>query len=224
MTRTALRSMVPIYRRLQQRFVNGLYVIYAWSMFIPLASLSWLVVILLPRLKWRWWAIHHIARFLMFASGTKVTVNGLENLPPESQISVFVANHSSYLDSFAVLARVPRDFSFVSKGEFKNNMFAGPALKRLHAEFVERFDMEKGVSDALNIASNKQRTQSLFFSLKGLLPASLDYKIFAWGRLLQQQKQICRLCQLQSVVRVLFYEQKHGCHAVVELPLLLVRQ
>lgn len=163
MTRTALRSMIPICRRLQQRLVNALYIIYAWIVFVPLASLAWLAAILLPSLKWRWWTIHKLARFLMFVTGTKVVFNGLENLPPESQISIFVANHSSYVDSFAVIASVPRNFSFVSKSEFQKNRFAGPALKRLHAEFVERFDIEKGVNDTLNIASNKKREQSLFF-------------------------------------------------------------
>ena len=188
MTRTALRSMLPIGRRLQQRFVNGLYVIYALLVFTPIASLSWLAVMLLPRLKWRWWAVHHLARLLMYASGTKVVVNGLENLPPESQISVFVANHSSYVDSFAVLARVPRDFSFVSKSEFQNNMFTGPALKRLHAEFVERFDIEKGVSDTLNIASNKQRDQSLFFFPEGTFTRVSGLQNFRMGAFITAAK------------------------------------
>lgn len=180
-TRTALRSLIPIGRRLQQRFVNNLYVVYIWLLFTPLAVIAWLSVMLLPRLKWRWLAVHGLARFLVFASGTKVVVNGLENLPPVSQISVFVANHSSYLDSFAILASIPRGFSFVSKGEFRKNMFAGPALKKLRAEFVERFDTQQGVTDTKDIANAKQRVQSLFFFPEGTFTRVSGLQNFRMG-------------------------------------------
>ncbi len=187
-TRTALRSMIPIARRLQQRLVNGLYVVYAWLLFIPLACMAWLSVMLLPGLKWRWLAVHSLARLLVFASGTKVVVNGLENLPPASQISVFVANHASYLDSFAVLASVPRDFSFIAKGEFRKSMFAGPALKRLRAEFVERFDIQQGVIDTQDIANAKQRTQSLFFFPEGTFTRVSGLQNFHMGAFITAAK------------------------------------
>jgi len=67
-------------------------------------------------------------------------------------------------------------------------MFAGPALKRLHAEFVERFDMEKGVSDALNIASNKQRTQSLFFFPEGTFTRVSGLQNFRMGAFITAAK------------------------------------
>lgn len=188
MTRTALRSMLPIARRLQQHFVNGLYIVYAWLLFTPLACMSWLSVMLLPRLKWRWWAVHGLARFLAFASGTKIVVNGLENLPPVSQISVFVSNHASYLDSFAVLATIPRDFSFIAKGEFRQSLFTGPALKKLRAEFVERFDIQQGVIDSQDIANAKQRVQSLFFFPEGTFTRVSGLQDFRMGAFITAAK------------------------------------
>jgi len=165
--RVVLQSILPIARRLRQGLVNGLYAVYVWTLFLILTTLAWLTVMLLPGQKRRWLVTHGLARFLVFASGIKVVVNGLENLPPEPQILVFVANHASYLDSFAVVASIPRNFSFVAKQELRKSIFTGPVLKRIGTEFVERFDKQQGVSDTQDIASIKQRTQSLFFFPEG---------------------------------------------------------
>lgn len=214
-SRTALRSMMPIGRRLRQRFINNLYVVYIWFLFPPIAAMTWLSIMLLPRLKWRWLAVHGLARFLVFASGTKVVVNGLENLPPVSQISVFVANHSSYVDSFAVLASIPRDFSFVSKGEFRKNIFAGPALKKLHAEFVERFDIQQGVSDTKDIANAKQRVQSLFFFPEGTFTRISGLQNFRTGAFITAAKANMQVVPIairgaRSILRAESWLPRHG--------------
>ena len=165
--RTALQSALPMTHRLLRGFVNGVYAVYVWILFLILTGVTWLSVMLSPTLKWRWRAAHGLAHFLFFASGIKIVVNGLENLPPESQVSVYVANHSSYLDSFSIVASIPRNFSFIAKHELSQNFFTGAALKRIGTKFVERFDKLRGVHDAQDIASSKHLTQSLFFYPEG---------------------------------------------------------
>ena len=167
LARSALQSALPMTQRLLQEFVNGVYAVYVWILFLILSSVTWLSVMLSPTLKWRWRAVHGLARFLFFASGIKIVVNGLENLPPESQISVYVANHSSYLDSFVVVASIPRNFSFIAKHELSQQFLMGAGLKRLGTRFVERFDKLQGVHDAQDIASSKHLKQSLFFFPEG---------------------------------------------------------
>jgi 1-acyl-sn-glycerol-3-phosphate acyltransferase len=186
--RTTLQSMLPATRRLRQSFVNGLYAAYAWVLFSALACVAWLSVMLLPRLKWRWLVARGLARFLVFATGTKVVVNGLENLPPESQVSVFVANHASYLDSFVVAASIPRDFSFIAKGELSKSIFTGPVLKRVGTEFVERIDRQQGVSDAQDIVNARQRTQSLFFFPEGTFTRVSGLQAFHMGAFITAAK------------------------------------
>ncbi len=181
LTRTALQSALPLARRLLHEFVNSIYAVYVWTLFLILTSVTWLTVMLLPTLKWRWRAAHGLARFLFFASGIKIVVNGHENLPPESQISVYVANHSSYLDSFAVVASIPRNFSFIAKHELSQNFFTGAALKRVGTKFVERFDKLRGVHDARDIASTKHLTQSLFFYPEGTFTRVTGLQNFHMG-------------------------------------------
>jgi len=187
-TRTTLRSMLPATRRLGQGLVNGVYAAYSWVLFSALACITWLSVMLLPRLKWRWLIARGLARFLVFATGTKIVVNGIENLPPESQISVFVANHASYLDSFVIVASIPRNFSFIAKGELRKNIFTGPVLKRVGTEFVERFDKQQGVIDAQDIASARQRTQPLFFFPEGTFTRVSGLQDFHMGAFITAAK------------------------------------
>ena len=166
-TRTVVKSTLPLARRLLHEFVKGAYAVYVWTLFLILTGVTWLSVMLLPTLKWRWRVAHRLARLLFALSGIKIVVNGIENLPPESQISVYVANHSSYLDSFAVVASIPRNFSFIAKHELSQKFFTGAALRRVGTKFVERFDKLRSVHDARDIARTEHLTQSLFFYPEG---------------------------------------------------------
>lgn len=170
---------------------------------------------LLPRLKWRWKAVHSLARLLAFASGTKIIVKGLENLPPSSQTSVFVANHSSYLDSFAINAAIPRNFSYISKSEFSKNILTALPLKRLHAKFVERFDSQQGIKDAKDIANTKQHIQSLFFFPEGTFTRVSGLQNFRMGAFLTAAEANMQVVPIsirgtRSILRADTWLPRHG--------------
>ena len=54
------------------------------------------------------------ARFLLWGSGVKVKVEGLEKISPNGSY-VFVSNHLSYMDSPVILANIPVQFRFLAK-------------------------------------------------------------------------------------------------------------
>ena len=54
------------------------------------------------------------ARFLLWGSGVKVKVEGLEKIAPGGSY-VFVSNHLSYMDTPVVLANIPVQFRFLAK-------------------------------------------------------------------------------------------------------------
>jgi 1-acyl-sn-glycerol-3-phosphate acyltransferase len=59
------------------------------------------------------------ARFLLWGSGVKVNVEGLEKLPLNGSY-VFVSNHLSYMDTPVILANIPVQFRFLAMcGLFK---------------------------------------------------------------------------------------------------------
>ena len=180
-TRVVVHSLLPEWRRVRQKLGNTLYAAYVWTLFGVLGVTTWLLVMLAPRLSWRWRIIHFFARFLALASGTRIELNGMENLPPATEPCVYVSNHASYLDSYVMLATMPRGFSFVAKKELRNKLSVRLILDRLQAEYVERFDKEKGLIDAQRIAQAAQRQQSLFFFPEGTFTRAPGLQKFYMG-------------------------------------------
>ncbi|MDR2428779.1 MAG: 1-acyl-sn-glycerol-3-phosphate acyltransferase [Candidatus Margulisbacteria bacterium] len=68
-------------------------------------------------------------RFLLWVSGFRVTVKGLENIPPGPLI--IAANHTSYFDIFIALGYLPVNFSFVMKAELFKIPIFGRAVRTL---------------------------------------------------------------------------------------------
>ena len=164
---TLLRSVLPGWHRLRKLVTDYAYAAYAWALFILLASITWPTVVLLPVISWRWSMLHLFTNIFATFSGTKIMVNGMENILPASQVCVYVSNHASYLDSIAMIAAIPRPFTFVAKTELAQNPFVRVFLQRLHVEFVERFDRQRGVIDAQRIAEAAKRKQLPFFFPEG---------------------------------------------------------
>jgi acyl carrier protein len=179
--RMAVHALLPVWRRGRQKLGNTMYAAYAWSLFGTFGVITWLLVMVAPRLSWRWWIIHFFSRLLAIVTGTRIELDGVENLPQATQPCIYVSNHASYLDSYALLAVIPRGFSFVAKVELRNNLSVRLLLGRLQAEYVERFDREKGLIDAQRIAEAAQRKQSLFFFPEGTFTRAPGLQNFFMG-------------------------------------------
>jgi len=172
-----LASIVPQLRRKRKMLISGLYTGYAWVCFLPLLALSWIAVVVFPVYSWRWAFCRRTARMFFWLARIPITVHGLENVLKQRSC-IFVVNHASYVDGFALIAALPRSFSFVAKAEFKQqSFFYHYPLTRLRFEFVERFKKEKGVADARRLTELSKEGRALlyfpegtFTRMPGLLP------------------------------------------------------
>ncbi len=63
-------------------------------------------IMVLPSLKWRWAAVRGIARAVLAATGTPLTVEGIERIPRGRAMLMF--NHASYADVLVLAARCCR--------------------------------------------------------------------------------------------------------------------
>lgn len=141
----ALSGMTSRIRRFARRIVGILYAGYWWATLVLVAVSAWLAVILLPKRDWRHRMIHNCAKLFLWLTGTVPQVRIQEPLPERG--ALFVANHSSYLDSLVILAAIPGQLAFVAKEELSRQWVAGPFLRRLGAVFVRRSIASEGVED-----------------------------------------------------------------------------
>lgn len=164
--RVVQASVTGQLKRFRQSLSTLLFAGYAWTLFGLLAPPVWLGIMIFPSLSLRWALIRTAARLLIRGTRTPLAVHGLEHLTEDSPC-ILVANHSSYLDAYALVACLPRPFSFVAKSELKSKPSIYWALKRIGTEFVERFDKQKGTEDARRISSRAKEGQSLMFFPEG---------------------------------------------------------
>lgn len=76
------------------------------------------------------------------ASGAKINVIGLENIPDVKGI-LFVANHQSNFDILSLLAYLKVPKGFVAKTELGKIPMLSQWMKRIHCLFMDRDDMKQ---------------------------------------------------------------------------------
>jgi 1-acyl-sn-glycerol-3-phosphate acyltransferase len=133
----------------------------------------------LPSLRRRRVVAGTVGRVFLRLAGIPFTVEGLERLPKTP--CVVVANHASYIDAIAIVGALPPDFAFVIKKEMMRAPLAGLLLRRLGAQFVERFDRHKGATDARRVLKLATTGQSLMFFPEGTFDESRQIGKFLGG-------------------------------------------
>src|SRR5262245_50990072 len=97
----------------------------------------WLVVVFTPAGAASRARVRLFSRFLIRASGCRLTVTGTEHLAGHSS-AVFVANHVRYLDSVVLLAAIPRDCHFVANHLAADWRFIGIFIRKTGYVIVDR--------------------------------------------------------------------------------------
>ncbi|MBI4541357.1 MAG: 1-acyl-sn-glycerol-3-phosphate acyltransferase [Gemmatimonadetes bacterium] len=78
-------------------------------------------------------------RGILRASGTPVTVEGLEHVRPD-RAQILISNHESWYDIFALATYVPGPLRFVGKKELARMPVFGPGFRAAGHIFVDRGD------------------------------------------------------------------------------------
>ena len=147
------------------RGLHVLWGIYVWLAFAVAVIAALLATIFVPGMHRRQRVAAAITRGLFIVTGTRVTVTGLDNLPPDH--CIVVANHASYVDGLLLKAYLPGRFNFVIKGEMRNIPVAHFLLRRSGSKFVERKQLSGSARDARQIVKAAQDGASLCFFPEG---------------------------------------------------------
>jgi 1-acyl-sn-glycerol-3-phosphate acyltransferase len=151
------------------RLKRLLFGVYAITAFVLTGLVALAAVLVTPGLERRRAIARAGSRAFLRLIAVPLEVSGLERLPAEP--CVVVANHASYLDGVVFTAALPPRFGFVIKREMADVPLAAAMLRRIGAEFVERFNRSKGAADARRVLRNAVRGQSLVFFPEGTFSA-----------------------------------------------------
>lgn len=83
------------------------------------------------------WCAREWSRFMLWVAGTPVAVVGLEHVPAGRPV-VYVSNHQSWFDIWALAARLPGQVRFVSKMELARVPILGGAMQSAGHIFLDR--------------------------------------------------------------------------------------
>ncbi len=165
--RITVSSILPQLKRSLHYFKTVAFAGYSWSIFYLLAPIVWLAASFLPSLSARWSIMRGCINLLAKFTATSITLKGEENIPQDGKPYVLVANHSSYLDSYALVSKLPPLFSFVAKAELAQSFLTRTPLKNINTVFVERFDIERSTQEIQHVVELLKNGQPLLFFAEG---------------------------------------------------------
>ena len=181
--RLGISAVLPQLRRGLSRAGELLYGIYVWIGFAILAPATWLAAASgkHPEVSWR--ASRAGARALLKLTGTALKVQGLEHLPARGTPYVLVVNHASYVDGIVLVAALPDPLHFVAKRELGDYFVTRTYLRSIGTEFVERFDLQRGLSDTERLLALIRGGHPLGFFPEGTfrrMPGLLPFRMGAF--------------------------------------------
>ncbi|MCI5650139.1 MAG: lysophospholipid acyltransferase family protein [Fusicatenibacter sp.] len=135
---------------------------------LPILLFLWLIGLKKPHVRdvvtramIRW-----IFRVILFVSGVKVTVKGLDQLPKD-QAMLYIGNHRSYFDILLTYATMPGPCGFVAKKELGKFPVFNVWMKYIHCLFLDRTDIKQGLQMILSGCEEIKNGTSIFIFPEG---------------------------------------------------------
>lgn len=117
---------------------------------IPILFVEWLIG------KWNPYArdlsslriIQYVFKFILWITGAKVQVMGLEHVPKDQAV-LYVGNHQSFFDILLTYSRCPGLTGYVAKDGMKKIPLLSTWMRRLYCLFLNRDDIKEGLKTIL---------------------------------------------------------------------------
>jgi 1-acyl-sn-glycerol-3-phosphate acyltransferase len=164
--RLFLQGLAPQRRRLWKAAGVLLYAGYLYLLLLIVAPIVWTAVVAAPGFERAYGAMRFFAKLFLRLGRVPITLQGAAHLDPSAHFIV-VSNHCSFADGPILAAALPINASYVAKAELSNNVFSRLFFTSLRTAFVERFDSQKGTSDARKVIRSAQGGRSYIFFPEG---------------------------------------------------------
>lgn len=124
---------------------------------VSIASLVIVASILGARGRIYPWAARTWSRWILWATGVRLRVEGLEALSLDEP-QIVVSNHQSWYDVFAISASMPKTFHFVAKKELERIPLFGRAWKAAGHISLDRSDRQAAIR-SLDAAARRMASE-----------------------------------------------------------------
>jgi 1-acyl-sn-glycerol-3-phosphate acyltransferase len=176
--RFALGSAAPEIHRAARTIEGLLYAAYAWTITLLVGVPVWLLVTVMPTLRFRWAVLRAAGRIMCHLCGLPMDVTGTV---PESGPYVVVANHASFIDGLVLALCLQEPVAFVAGGELATQRVAGPFLRRLGCEFVDQSHPQQRSSEIARITDALRSGRNVAFFPEGSLHRAAGLRSFHLG-------------------------------------------
>lgn len=163
------------------RLAGGtLYTAYIWVVLLVTLPPLWVVLAMLPlgRLPDR--LLKSYARLIIRLSGCPLCVQGIEHLE-RSGAALLVANHSSYIDSFVLMAAIPSDYRFVVNHRAVTWPLVGLAIRKVGHLIVDRTRLSGRYACALAMQDTLRKGMSILVFPEGTIHRNSELLPFRSG-------------------------------------------
>lgn len=143
------------------------------------------------RIIHRWIAVPW-ARIIVWVSGVRVKVLGLDNVNPGVP-RIYLTNHQSFFDIFVLLACLPVDFKFLLKQELMRIPILGFTMKRARYIAIDRTNPRKAVQSMNEAAERIKAGASVVVFPEGTRSEDGRLQPFKRGGFLLALKSGCEL-------------------------------
>jgi 1-acyl-sn-glycerol-3-phosphate acyltransferase len=126
------------------------------------------------------WVHRNWSRVELWAAGVRVSVRGMDHVTSERP-QIFISNHQSIFDIFAILATIPASVRFVAKRELGRIPIFATAMRAAGHVFIDRGD-RRSASRAMRAAGIRMKQQNLSLGLFPEGTRSRDGKLGGFKR------------------------------------------
>ncbi len=142
------------------------------------------------RALWSQRVVSFVSKGILFLSGVKLTVIGLDNIPEDEGV-LFVLNHRSYFDILACYASTSKKAAFIAKKELKYFPFINVWMIFINCLFLDRDNIRQGLTVILEGIEMVKKGYSIFIAPEGTRNLEEEMLPFKEGSLKIAQKTGC---------------------------------
>lgn len=185
----------------------ALFLIIYFLIGIPVFLIIWIIgkFDMDKRIRFAQWCVRRAFRCILFLSGTKMEVKGLDKIEKDKTY-VFVGDHRSYFDVVIAYALVPCRLGFVAKKEMKKIPFLSWWMYFVNCLFLDRDNIKEGLKTILAAIAKAKEGISIFIFPEGTRARTEEMLPFHDGSFKIAQKSGCPVVPVAFVNTASIYE------------------